>query len=89
MKKLLKYLIKGAELGDSYAQMNLAWFYFNGSDILKKNDNQGFIYAKLAADQGQADAIEMVANCYERGIGTNRDPQKAEEYRNKLKSVKK
>ena len=88
-EKAKKYLIKGAELGDSYAQMNLAWFYFNGSDILKKNDNQGFIYAKRAADQGQADAIEMVANCYERGIGTNRDPQKAEEYRNKLKSVKK
>lgn len=88
-EKAKKYLIKGAELGDSYAQRNLAWFYFNGSDILKKNDNQGFIYAKLAADQGQADAIEMVANCYERGIGTNRDPKKAEEYRNKLKSVKK
>lgn len=88
-EKAKKYLIKGAELGDDYAQKNLAGHYFIGSDIIKKNENQGFAYAKLAADQGQADAIEMVANCYDRGIGTNRDPQKAEDYRNKLKAEKK
>lgn len=88
-QKAKNYLMKGAELGDAFAQKNLAWLYFNGSDIIKKNENQGFIYAKLAADQGQADACEMVADCYERGIGTNRDPKKAEEYRNKLKCEKK
>lgn len=88
-EKAKKYLIKGAELGDDFAQKNLAWFYFNGSDIIKKNVNQGFIYAKLAADQGQPDACEMVANCYDRGIGTNRDPQKAEEYRKKINPDKK
>ena len=88
-EKAKKYLIKGGELGNSYAQRNLAVFYLNGSDIIKKNEKQGFIYAKLAADQGQADAIEIVAKCYDRGIGTNRDPKKAEEYRNKLKLEKK
>lgn len=88
-EKAKKYLLKGAELGNSYAQMNLAGLYLNGSDIIKKNVNQGFVYAKLAADQGQPDACEMVANCYDRGIGTNRDPKKAEEYRKKVNPEKK
>ena len=87
-EKAKKYLLKGAELGDSYAQLNLAKQYFNGSDIIKKNENQGFVYAKLAADQGQPDACEIVAYCYNKGMGTNRDPKKAEEYLNKINPEK-
>lgn len=85
LEKAKEYLFKAAKLKDAQACYNLACFYFSGSDIVKKDHNQAFIYAKMAADQDHADACNMVAYMYENKIGCDKDPKKAQEYRDKVK----
>ena len=89
LKKAKEYLFKAAELKNAQACFNLAYFYYYGSDIVKKDDNQAFIYAKMAADQGHADACNMVAYMYDNKIGCDKDPIKAQEYRDKVKPQEK
>ena len=89
IEKAKKYLFKAAELKDDQACYNLAFFYYSGSDIVDKDKKQAFIYAKMAADQNHPDACNMVAYLYENGIGCDKDPKKAQEYRDKVKPQEK
>lgn len=85
IEKAKEYLFKAAKLKDAQACFNLAYFYYYGSDIVKKDEKQAFIYAKMAADQDHPDACNMVAYMYDNNIGCDKDPKKAQEYRDKVK----
>jgi len=89
LEKAKEYLLKAAELKDAQACFNLACFYYNGGDIVEKNENQAFIYAKMAADQNHPDACNMVAYMYDNKIGCDKDPIKAQEYRDRVKPQEK
>lgn len=78
-----KYLLKAAELGDPTGCFNLGKHYANGSQLINKDINQAFIYIKKAADKGLVDACKLLALFYENGIGTDKNPRKAKEYRDK------
>ena len=51
--------------------------------MFDKNNDQAFIYMRKAADMGNVDACRTLAYFYENGIGVNKDPQKAKEYKDK------
>ena len=50
---------------------------------MDKSDGQAFVYVKKAADMGLIDACNVLAYFYENGIGCDKDPQKAKEYKDK------
>ena len=78
-----KYLFKAAELGDPWGCYNLGRQYYNGNDLVNKDYGQAFVYIKKAADMGLVDACNTLAYLYENGLGIDKDPQKAKEYRDK------
>ena len=83
-KELAKYyLFKAAELGDDWGCFNLGKHYYFGSDLVEQNYSQAFVYVKQAADMGLVDACKMIAYFYEEGIGCDKNPVKAKEYRDK------
>ena len=77
------YLKKAAELGNVMGCLNLGREYFLGNNLMKKDDSQAFVYIKMAADMGNVDACGVLSYFYENGIGCNKDPEKAKEYRDK------
>lgn len=78
-----KYLLKAAELNDPWGCYNLGRQYFMGNDLVNKDNGQAFVYIKKAADMGLIDACNSLSYLYENGIGVDKDPQKAKEYRDK------
>ncbi len=78
-----KYLQKAAELGNDIACFNLGKEYYYGDNLMNKNEDQAFVYIKKAADKGLVDACSWLSFFYDRGIGCNRDPEKAKEYGDK------
>lgn len=80
-----EYLIKSAKQGNEYANYNLSSHYFKGSKLLEKNLFQAFIYCKQAADMGNVEACEKLGYMYEKGLGCDRNPDKAKEYYDKTK----
>jgi len=78
-----KYLLKAAELGDPQGCYNLGRQYFMGNDLVDKDYGQAFVYTKKAADMGHVDACNAIAYFYENGIGIDKNPQKAKEYKDK------
>ncbi|MBR6286367.1 MAG: sel1 repeat family protein [Bacteroidaceae bacterium] len=83
-KKLAKkYLLRSAELRDDVGCYNLARRYYWGNDLFEKDDSQAFVYMKIAADQGYVDACEWLSYFYKNGIGCDKNPQKAKEYKDK------
>ena len=51
--------------------------------LMNKDVGQAFVYIKKAADMGLVDACNSLAYLYENGIGCDKDPQKAKEYKDK------
>ena len=83
-KDLAKYyLFKAAELGDDMGCYNLGRQYYFGGDLVDQNYSQAFVYVKQAANMGLIDACKMIAFFYEEGIGCDKNPVKAKEYRDK------
>lgn len=78
-----KYLLRAAELNDEYGCYELGRHYNVGSELFGKDFGQAFVYVKKAADMGVVDACSMVAYFYENGIGCDKNPQKAKEYKDK------
>ena len=89
LEKAKIFLFKAAELKNAQACFNLARSYYFGDDIVKKDEKQAFIYAKIAADQDHPDACNLVAYMYDNNIGCDKDPKKAQEYRDKVKPQEK
>ncbi|MBR1378757.1 MAG: sel1 repeat family protein [Bacteroidaceae bacterium] len=83
LEKFNFYMEKAAKLGSPGACYQLAMNYYNGQNGYKQDSYQAFVYSKKAADLGVVDAYEAVAYMYENGIGCDKNPQKAKEYRNK------
>ena len=78
-----KYLLRAAELDDPWGCYNLGIQYYKGNDLVNQDYDQSFVYIKKAADLGLVDACNNLAYLYENGIGVNKNPQKAKEYRDK------
>lgn len=78
-----KYLFKAAEYGDAWGCYNLGTHYYLGTEYVTKDVGQAFVYIKKAADMGLVDACNSLSYLYENGIGVDKDPQKAKEYRDK------
>ena len=78
-----KYLFKAAEYGDAWGCYNLGRHYYLGTEYVTKDVGQAFVYVKKAADMGLVDACNFLAYLYENGIGVDKDPHKAKEYRDK------
>jgi len=83
-KELAKYyLFKAAELGDDMGCFNLGKQYYYGNDLVDQSYSQAFVYVKKAADMGLIDACTLIVYFYEEGIGCDKNPVKAKEYRDK------
>ena len=83
-----QYLTKAANLGYAAACYKLGSYYFSGVEgIFNKDAFQAFIYMKKAADANYADANDAMAYFYENGIGCEKDPEKAKEYRAKARTT--
>jgi TPR repeat protein len=80
------YLLKAAELNDEWACFNLGIHYYGGDGLMRQDHDQAFIYVKKAADMGLVDACAALAYFYEEGIGCNKNPDKAKEYKDKTKA---
>ena len=78
-----KYLIKAAELNDAWGCLNLGTQYYLGNYLMDKSYSQAFVYVKKAADMGLIDACNVLAYFYENGIGCDKNPQKAKEYKDR------
>lgn len=78
-----KYLLEAARLGDSHGCFILGKHYYTGEGLMDKNTGQAFVYMKKAADMGHIDACNYLAYFYENGIGVDKNPQKAKEYKDK------
>lgn len=65
-----------ADLGDPYAQYNLACCYLDGKGIAK-NEKLAFDLFNQAMNNGHVDAICSVGYCYETGKGCEPDKEKA------------
>ena len=78
-----KYLFKAAEYEDAWGCYNLGRHYYLGTEYVTKDVGQAFVYIKKAADMGLVDACKSLSYLYENGIGVDKDPQKAKEYRDK------
>ena len=78
-----KYLFKAAEYGDAWGCYTLGTHYYLGTEYVTKDVGQAFVYIKKAADMGLVDACNSLSYLYKNGIGVDKDPQKAKEYRDK------
>ena len=70
-------MTRAAKGGNAEAQFNLALYYSQGRHGLAKDQQQSFVWAKHAADQGFAQAQRYVGACYEYGVGVAENPAEA------------
>jgi len=66
---------KGAEYGERVAQNNAGYLY-----LIENNYEKAFFWLTKAAEQGSPAANEMLGDCFEHGIGTEKDHKKAMEF---------
>lgn len=71
-----RILAHQAENGDPTAQMSLGMFYQLGHEV-EQNWEKGFELIKQAADQGNTDALQLLACCYFNGWGTEKNNSEA------------
>lgn len=72
----VKQLEKAAKKGDAQAQLELGYeLLFGKAD--GRNETQGFQWVQKAVENGHKVAVWLLGRCYERGIGTTTDEQKA------------
>ena len=64
----------------SIAQKAGAKVYFYGDEEIPGDDEKAFHYAKLAAENGDADAQDMLGRCYYAGKGVSPNPYLAEKW---------
>ena len=60
---------------DAIAQYKLGCCYSRGNCGVNKDDSQAFKLFRMSADQGNEDALYVVALCYRDGIGTSKNEE--------------
>jgi hypothetical protein len=74
--RAVDYLEASSENGNIHATFTLALLYGVGK-IVEKNDKKSFMLTKHCAEQGFTEAMILLAEQYQKGIGTNIDLQQA------------
>ena len=69
--------LKAADMGSSYACINLGYMYFTGEGAVK-NYKTSRLWYKTAADNGNADAQRMMSVFYKNGLGVEADANTAQ-----------
>ena len=82
-RAVVTLMTRAANSGYAEAQVNLALYYSQGLNQTAKDQKESFRWAKLAADQGYAQAERFVGACYEYGIGVQENPAEAAIWYNK------
>lgn len=80
----IDYMKQAAKDNHPGACYNMAVMYYYGLDGFTQDYYQSFVYGKKAADGGNEEAYNLMAILYENGQGTNKNIEKANEYRNKI-----
>ncbi|CAO3623055.1 unnamed protein product [Cunninghamella blakesleeana] len=62
------------------AQMMIAFYYLNGWGPITKQPKHGFELLLNAAENGYTDALMEVAECYEKGLGTEKNLEEARRF---------
>ena len=76
------WVTKAIEDGNVRAYCTLAHIYMHGLGMDQKDEHQGFLLYKKAAELGDKHAKEHLIECYLKGIGTPIDLEKANEIKN-------
>ncbi|CAG8494355.1 3330_t:CDS:1 [Ambispora leptoticha] len=71
------WLNKSAENGCSNALDLLGYFYTTGKGVRIKDEWRGYLYFKRAAAAGHYGGHYNMAECYQKGVGVNRDLHQA------------
>lgn len=74
----IKWYSRAADQGYSDAELALSSWYLSGSHgVLQQSDLDAYMWARKAAERGNAKAQYQVGNCFEIGIGVDADSQEA------------
>lgn len=76
IQQAVNWYQKGAELGDPLAQLAYSRALIRGVEV-GRNDGLAFEYASKASAANHAPADAYLGTLYERGIGAEKDPQRA------------
>ena len=69
--------LKAADMGSSYACINLGYMYFTGEGVVK-NYKTSRLWYKKAADRGNSEARRMMSVFYKNGLGVEADANTAQ-----------
>lgn len=76
--KALDWYIKAADAGNAIAQNSAGRYFYFGIDGVRQDYAQAYKYLKMAYDNGEGDAADLLGNCYANGLGTNKNIYLAE-----------
>lgn len=80
-RRSIAWYTRAAEKGHSEAELALSGWYLTGSEsVLKQSDSEAFLWARRAANQGQAKAEYAVGYYSEVGIGVKQDLELAKKW---------
>lgn len=82
-KKMMEYYKQGAALDDVYCTYNLGAIYFSRTNqefsrVITKDNKKAFNYFLQASEKGHPSAQHNLAVCYLKGLGVDKDSEKAE-----------
>jgi TPR repeat protein len=82
-RKGFDWAMKSAEMGNPGGCFWVGFVYSKGLGDIKQNDTKAFIWILKAAQKGDKDAMKMLSDFYEYGMGTDRNKEKAAEWKKK------
>ncbi len=82
----LDWATRSAEMGNPNGCFWLGYIYYKGLGDIKRNDGRAFLWMLKSAQKGDKDAMKIVSELYEYGIGTERSSKKAAEWAAKAKA---
>ncbi len=82
-RKGLDWAMKSAELGNPGGCFWVGFIYYKGLGDIRQNDTKAFMWMLKAAQKGDKDAMALLSEFYEYGTGTERNKDKAAEWKKK------
>ena len=76
-KSKFRELLDSAKSGDAVAQFRLGHAFVYGDDGAKLNEHHGVMWLKKSAAQGNADAENLLGDCYSHGWGVGKNADAA------------